>query len=199
MNNKKIIAITGPSGSGKSTIASLLCENLGAVIPKHCTTRKPRKDDAKDFYRYLTHDEFNSYLNNNSFLIASGDAETVAKENGNFYGVLYEDYNNCLLKNDLIIIFASYKDIDKLEKLKKSEANIIIINLTFSNIESGIKSRIDNNPMRNHRPNDIIKRIESAQEDNLKYGKKVRKLAECNVYTDLLSIDETFNVIVSCL
>ena len=199
MDNKEIIAITGPSGSGKTTIASLLCENLGGTIPVHCTTRKQRKDDAKGFYKYLSHDDFSLYLNENSFLVASGDNEFVSKENGNFYGILFEDFNKSLLKSDLLIIFVSYKDIYRLKLLKEVGINIDIINLTFSDIELGIRSRIENNCDRNHSINDVENRIRSAREDSLKYGEEVWNNSTCNIFTDLLSVEETFNTIINCL
>lgn len=56
------------------------------------------------FYRYLTHEEYAKLFLENKFLLSSGDSEIIKKENGNFYGVLYEDCIDKCKYNDIIII-----------------------------------------------------------------------------------------------
>ena len=74
-----IIAVMGPSGAGKTTLANNLVLKNSVVIPRHTTTRHPRKDDEQGFYRYLTHDEYSKMYNEGLFLISSGDGNGSGK------------------------------------------------------------------------------------------------------------------------
>ena len=79
MSNCRMLAIMGPSGAGKTTLANNLVERLELAIPRHCTTRAPRDDDMVDFYRYLTHSEFEGYFQLKKFLLWSGDGPEIRK------------------------------------------------------------------------------------------------------------------------
>lgn len=190
--NKKIIAIMGPSGAGKTTLGKNLSSRLKLIIPKHCTTRERRKDDEDGFYRYLTHDIYKQNLDNNKFLISSGDGQIVKKECGNFYGVLKEDCLAAWEKSDSIVLFVSYKDIETLKKIEQNGLEVDIINLTFKNIEKGMKERLIGNKERNQSPIDINNRIQIALDDTNKYQKLLETYAKTIIYTDLLDIEQTY-------
>lgn len=194
-DEKRIIAITGPSGAGKTTLAEMLSTNLGVIIPPHCTTRDKRKDDKPGFYRYLSHSTYAKLLDEDLFLISSGDGKVVCKESGNFYGILKSDCIEAFQYSDVIILFVSYKDIYELIRLKQSGINIDIINLTFSNIEAGVKSRLINNEERDHTMSDIESRIRCAINDKKMFGDKIFEYASCNIYTDILGIQETYEAV----
>lgn len=198
LTNKNIIAITGPSGAGKTTLGNKLKINKHINIPYHCTTRDRRIDDTSDFYRFLTHEEYNNLHKNNKFLISSGDGTVIKKEYGNFYGVLISDCEEKWKNNSTIILFVSYKDIDTLLKLKQKGINIKIINLTFKNIEESMKSRINTN-QRNHSKEDIEKRIKCAIEYEQIYGRLVKDNADSIVYTDTLNINQTYEKVCNDL
>lgn len=189
---KTIIAIMGPSGVGKNTLGDLLEQRNHFIIPIHTTTRLKRKDDKPGFYRYLSHEEYRNLQETNQFLITSGDGPTVKKEYGNFYGVLLEDCLKSWQKNSTIILFVSYKDIKRLMQLKKEGYHIQIINLTYTNIELGMKKRLMNNCERNHSQMDIHHRIDSALDDKEKYGKIIEQCADSIIYTDQLDIEQTY-------
>lgn len=197
--NKSIIAITGPSGAGKTTLGDKLSFRQEIVIPRHCTTRLRRSDDRDGFYRYLIHDEYRKLLEENKFLISSGDGSVVKKEYGNFYGVLTDDCLDAWEKSNVIILFVSYKDIEALIALKKQHLDVDIVNLTFNDIEKGIASRLTNNSKRNHTQNDIKNRIQCALSDTEKYGKALTLYAKTIVYTDILGIEQTYNKVCTDL
>ncbi len=196
MNNKWIIAIMGPSGAGKSTLGYKLLEDKNITLPRHSTTRSKRSDDKEGFYRYLTHDDYRKLLENNRFLISSGDGPEVKKEYGNFYGVLLEDCYDAWEKSDIILLFVSYKDIYQLEKLRESGINVKIVNLTFVDIETLVEQRLINDSSRNHTESDIKSRVRWALLDDEKYCPELKKYATTTVYTDIFNIEETYEKVV---
>jgi len=197
--DKRIIAITGPSGAGKTTLGDLLASRNNFGVPKHCTTRNRRSDDKEGFYRYLEHSEYRSLVENDAFLITSGDGPEVKKEYGNFYGVLKQDCLVALEKTDTIILYVSYKDIERLKELKKQGFNIEIVGITFSDIEKGVRNRLLSDHTRNHTEEDMNRRINIAVSDNEKYRKQLELNATSIVYTDLLGIEETYNKVIKDL
>ncbi len=199
IKNKLIIAITGPSGAGKTTLVNNLSTRLNIAVPRHCTTRLQRKDDQEGAYRYLSHDEYAYFLKTGDFLISSGDGPEVKKEYGNFYGILKQDCSDSWNKNDIIVLFVSYKDIDALSQLRNDGFNIEIVALTFTNIEKGVKYRLTNDPLRNHTEKDINSRIRCALSDTEKYEKALQRYAKTIVYTDMLDIEGTYEKVCSDL
>lgn len=191
-NNKCIIAITGPTAAGKTTLGNLLSMRNGVLIPRHVTTRLKRNDDKEGFYRYLRHDEYRKLLEEGKFLISSGDGPVVSEEYGNFYGVLKSDCVDAWKCSNVIILFVSYKDIKQLIELKVNGLDIDIVNLTFTEIENGIIERLTNDSFRNHTEQDIKSRIKNAILDNEKYGNALQMYAKTMIYTDLLSIEQTY-------
>ena len=196
MNNKCIIAIMGPSGAGKSTLGNKLLENKNITLPKHSTTRAKRSDDKEGFYRYLTHDVFRKLVENDEFLISSGDGLEVKKEYGNFYGVLLEDCYDAWKKSDIILLFVSYKDIGQLQRLRENGINVEIVNLTFIDIETLVEQRLRNDFSRNHTERDIKSRVRWALLDDEKYCPELKKYATTTIYTDIFNIEETYEKVV---
>ncbi len=193
LDKKSIIAIMGPSGAGKTTLGERLSTRNEIAIPKHCTTRLPRNDDIEGFYRYLKHSDYKQLYEQRKFLISSGDGSVIEKEYGNFYGVLYNDCIQAWENSDVLVLFTSYKDIERLQDLKRQGMDIDIVNLTFQNLEEGILNRLLNSDVRNHTQKDIEHRVRSAVSDNDKYSEALRMYAKTIVYTDVLDIEETYN------
>lgn len=192
MEKKSIIAIMGPSGVGKTTLGNNLATKLHFAIPRHCTTREHRADDAEGFYRYLSHEEYNAKFFNQEFLISSGDGTVISKENGNFYGVLRLDCETAWELSDKIILFVSYKDIYQIIDLK-NVYSIDVVNLTFSNIKEGVKWRLVNDHQRKHTTDDINRRVQCALQDNANFVDIVNLYASSVVCTDHFGIDATYN------
>lgn len=192
--NKIIIAITGPSGVGKSTLGDNLKERELFVIPQHTTTRNHRNDDAPDFYRYLTHDEFRNEVYLNNFLYWSGDHDKIVdKKYGNYYGMLKNDYN-IVSEESRIAIFISYKDIDSIFYLKKMGYNIEVVNLLYSDIEANMIKRLSDTN-RNHTAEDINRRIECAISYEQQFRQKLDSYDVLKIYTDLCDAEETYQIV----
>lgn len=198
MDEKNIIAIMGPSGAGKTTIGNMIIETYNYGTPRHCTTRKQRADDELGFYRYLEHNEFKNYADAGKYLLWSGDSKRISKENGTFYGILLEDYEEKILEKKKIILYVSYKDLETVlnlrEKLSKFGTSIKILNLTYYDF-SNMNDRLISNPLRKHTPEDLARRINSAYSDELLFGKDVEKSADIRLYTDTMTIKETFDIV----
>ncbi|MCQ2749950.1 MAG: ATP-grasp domain-containing protein [Clostridia bacterium] len=185
----RIIAITGPSGAGKTTLGLSLLER--GLIVKQSTTRDKRIDDDENAFRYLSHDEFLKLACDDKFLFWSGDSAEIKKENGNFYGILKEDFENALGENKNLIMFVSYKDIDALLEIKK-KIKIDIVTLTFKNFET-IRERIQNRSI------DVDKRIESAKAYEEEFGDRAKTCSDVVIYTDELGIEETRMKVIDTL
>lgn len=192
-----IIAITGPSGAGKTTLGDLLIYRNGFVTPKHSTTRKQRNDDKKGFYRYLTHNNFKLYAINNKFLFWSGDNKDINPKYGNYYGILKKDYED-VKDNKKIIMFVSYKDIDYINYLKTNGYNIEIVNLLYNNIEENMPKRLTSEG-RNHTQEEIDKRIRCAIDYEKRFGKILNSYDILKIQSDVLGIEETYDIVVKRL
>lgn len=198
MEDKDIITIMGPSGAGKTTIGNMIVKIYDYGVPRHCTTRKQRADDQQGFYRYLEHNEFKKYADDGKYLLWSGDSKVICKENGTFYGILLEDCEEKLLEKKKIILYVSYKDLEAIinlrEKLGKLGISVKMLNLTYSKF-SNMNDRLMNDPLRNHTKEELSRRINSAYSDELLFGKNVEKNADVRLYTDTISVQETFDIV----
>ena len=198
MKNNHIIAITGPSGAGKTTLSHQL-EKINYIgIPMHCTTRKKRDDDEKNFYRYFTHEDYNNLFQQNAFIISSGDSNIIKKEYGNFYGLLYKDCDYIWKDYPSLIALVSYKDLSRLLYLKENGYKINIVNLTFENIERGVEKRIST-PERNITDIEIYKRIRCAIDYEKRFGEAIKQYADSVIYTDKIGIEDMTKKVIKDL
>lgn len=180
--DKIITCLTGPSLSGKSTITNILIRNHDIVLPQHITTRDPRTDDIKGFYKYISLDEFRNKLNNGEFIVGSTDGIRG-------YGVLLEDCNIAFKNSDTLLLHVSYKDI---AQLKMIEVPIRLVVLTYSDLERSMKERFF---IANKSRSDIDYRILSAKKDYDTYFDEIKEFATNIVYTDLNNVDDTYKIV----
>lgn len=186
-----IIALTGPSGVGKTTLGDLLIIKDHFLTPIHTTTRKHRDDDKDGFYRYISHEQFKKYVEANEFLFWSGDHTIIDSQYGNYYGVLKQDYDN-LSSHDKILLYISYKDIEKIYEMKKQGYPIQVINLLYQNLEKNMPLRLLD-PKRNQSKEEMSRRIKSALEYEEKYRKVLNEYPDIlKIYSDVLTIEETY-------
>lgn len=196
---KRIIAITGPSGAGKTTLGNLIESRCNVVVPEHTTTRQARPDDRPGFYRYLPHEVYARLVESDDFLITSGDGPVVDRKYGNFYGVLKYDVDEAFKECDTVLLYVSYKDLEQLTDLKNQGYDIDIVNLTFMDVENGVRDRIANDHARAHTEDDIRRRVDCAVDYEEKYGKAIERHATSRVYTDILDIEETYEKVINDL
>ncbi len=179
---KEITCLSGPSLSGKSTITNMLLTNHDIVLPQHTTTRDPRPDDIAGFYNYISMEDFIKKLNNNEFIVGSTDGVRG-------YGVLQSDCDKAFMNTDTILLHVSYKDIDQLQRINIPTKLVV---LTYRNLEYSMRKRfLEENKSRT----DIDYRISSAKDDYKKYFDRIKEFAINIVYTDLLSIDDTYKIV----
>lgn len=176
---KKVIAITGPSGAGKTTLSNFLREEYKFPFPVHTTTREKRNDDEQNFYNYISIEDFLKNVANNEFLFYSG-------YKNRYYGILKKDYYDALNKNDGIIININYMDLDQIKEFKENE-NMIIIQLTFKNLESMIRKRTET---RGQKKEDTDFRVEVALRNEEKFQSKINECADIVCYTDEIDFEE---------
>ncbi len=176
---KKVIAITGPSGAGKTTLSNFLREKFNFPYPIHTTTRSKRDDDEIGFYNYISVYEFEEKVKNDEFLFFSG-------YKNRYYGILKNDYYNALNHHEGIIINVNYMDLNQIKEFKEKE-NIIIIQLTFKNIEKMIKERT---AQRNQKKEDTHFRIEVAVRNEKKYENEINSMVDIVCYTDKMDFEE---------
>lgn len=92
-----LLILVGPSGSGKTTIAESLVEKHGFKKVITTTTRQPRPNEKQDVdYHFVEESEFKHRITENKFV-------EYAEYAGNYYGTQYEDIQNALV-GDVVII-----------------------------------------------------------------------------------------------
>ncbi|MDR0286666.1 MAG: guanylate kinase [Clostridiales bacterium] len=85
-----VISLVGPSGSGKTSIANELAELPLFAIPRSCTTREKRGNEADTAYYFLSHQKFLEDKRNGRFL----ETTSYAGEN---YGMEQEEIERILI------------------------------------------------------------------------------------------------------
>lgn len=80
MPTRCLYLLCGPSGVGKTTILNLLLEK-GYTKARSCTTRPRRCNEPENAYYFLTEDAF----------VSRADMLTVARYDGNYYGIYPEE------------------------------------------------------------------------------------------------------------
>lgn len=58
-----------------------------------------------------------------------------------------------------------------------------------------MNDRLMNDPLRKHTPEDLTRRINSAYSDELLFGKDVERNTDVRLYTDTISVQETFDIV----
>ena len=127
----KLFVLSGPSGAGKGTLREHALNDIqNLVYSISCTTRRPRPGeiDGRE-YRFITHEKFTEWVNQNLFL-------EYAHVHDDMYGTLKADVireldagNNVLLEIDVqgalqvkkkipdaMLVFVDVPSIDVLER-----------------------------------------------------------------------------------
>lgn len=193
-----LLALTGPSGVGKTTLGDLLVTRDYFLTPVHTTTRKHRDDDQEGFYRYISHEQFKKFAEENAFLFWSGDSHVIDSKYGNYYGILKQDYEN-LSSYDRVLFYISYKDIPALYEMKKQGYPIQVVNLLYQDLKENMPIRLSDSK-RNQTKEEIEHRIQSALEYEEKYRKVLDSYSDIlKIYSDVFTIEETYQEVQKSL
>lgn len=158
----KLFVLSGPSGAGKGTLRERALNDISNLVYSiSCTTRRPRPGelDGRE-YRFITHEKFTEWVNQNLFL-------EYAHVHDDMYGTLKADVvreldagNNVLLEIDVqgalqvkekipdaVLVFVDVPSIDVLERRLRgrhteSEA-ALRVRLTNAEKERALKNAYD--------------------------------------------------------
>ena len=133
---KNLFVISGSSGVGKGTvIKSFLEKHKDYKLSVSCTTRKPREGEIDGVnYFFLTQDEFKRCINNNDFI-------EWAEFSGNYYGTKKEFVENCINKNQKLILEIDTKGALNVKRLLPEAVLIFIAPPSIEELESRLRGR----------------------------------------------------------
>ena len=149
------------------------------------TTRPKRKGEKQDItYHFISDEEFNQKIDGGFF----AEYQSYNTEFGVwYYGTSFEDLKNANDKSVTILEPQSYRDI----KDELSDKNITCIYLYANNYT--IKKRLEH---RGDNPNEVIRRMESDNEDFKGFENEVDRIVYNN---DDTNIDEVVSKILKYL
>ena len=171
-----ILIISGKSASGKDLVVKKLVEKGYSRIVRY-STRPIRKGEKQGVtYHFITKDEFEQKIEERFF----AEYQSYNTEFGVwYYGTSFEDLHNANNKSVIILEPQSYRDI----KDELSDKNIICVYLYANN--STIKKRLEH---RGDNPNEVIRRMESDNEDFKGFENEVNRIVYNNDGTDINNV-----------
>ena len=176
-----IIVLAGKSASGKNFVARKL-EEYGYKTIVTYTTRPKRKGEKQDItYHFISDEEFKQKIDEGFF---AEWKSYITNEGVWYYGSSLEDIENADNKSVIILTPQGYRDI----KEKLPDKNIACIYL-YENIDT-MRKRLSK---RGDNPNEVIRRMESDNEDFKGFENEVDRIVYNNDGTD---IDEVIKKIL---
>ena len=163
-----IIVLAGKSASGKNFVARKL-EEYGYKTIVTYTTRPKRKNEKQDItYHFISDEEFKQKINEGFF---AEWKSYITNEGVWYYGSSLEDIECADDMSVIILTPDGYRDI----KSKLPDKNIACIYLYANN--STIKKRLEH---RGDNPNEVIRRMESDNEDFKGFENEVDRIVYNN-------------------
>ena len=92
----KLFLVSSVSASGKTTLVNSVIQNYNLYRIKTCTTRPKRPEEIGDEYYFITQEEFNQRIVEESFI-------EHAYVYGNSYGIEKSEFENNKHKNCIVI------------------------------------------------------------------------------------------------
>ncbi len=132
--SSRLIIFVGPSGSGKDTLMvrvrdQILSEDLNVHIAQRWITRE--NDETEQFHS-LTRDEFQTAVNNNTFVV---DWEIY----GNCYGVPRSEIDP-FLEQGVVLLNLSRKELGKIKALYP-KCRVVLVEVATELAQERIKQR----------------------------------------------------------
>jgi len=136
MNKEKIFIISGPSGAGEDSIIKGLKKHLQINSPITTTTRKMRATESEgNPYYFIDKEEFKARVEQGKFF------EWTEQDNGNFYGVAYEELDRVREKDGVGILKIDYRGVITVKELLGDEAVSIFINCPVEQLAQRLYKR----------------------------------------------------------
>lgn len=160
-NKGMMFIISSPSGAGKSTITCELLNKLNNIkisVSVTTRTRRAKEKDGIDYF-FLTNEQFDKYIENNSFI-------EHAKVFGNRYGTLKSEVKKYIDAGIDVIFDVDWQGARKLKQ--QSFANCISIYILPPSLEA-LESRLR---ARNQDDNNVINKRMAEAKDEISHYKE---------------------------
>ena len=131
-----LYVISGSSGVGKGTvIKSFMEKHPDFKLSISCTTRakRPGEEDGKNYF-FLSHEEFETYVNNGEFL-------EWAEFSGNKYGTKKDYVQKCLKGGNNLILEIDTKGALNVKKIMPEAVLIFIAPPSIEELEARLRGR----------------------------------------------------------
>lgn len=135
MAKGRLIIFSAPSGCGKGTMLKeiLKCENYRCSIS--ATTRKPRENEKDGVnYYFLTREEFEQKINENSFL-------EYAQYCDNYYGTLLSEVDDYLEKGIDVILEIEVQGALKVMAKRPDAVSVFVAPPSIKELRRRLKKR----------------------------------------------------------
>lgn len=135
IDTDSLFIISGPSGAGEDSVIQKLEKEMEIERVVTTTTRKMREGESEGSpYHFIDKEEFKKKIENNKFF------EYAVQDNGNIYGVTYEEIQRVADSDKVGIWKIDYKGVISVKKILP-ETIAILVYAPIEILEERIRDR----------------------------------------------------------